>query len=253
MIHPYASAGRRLSGIIAALAVFSACSAKTALIHELNNEYPVKYFFELSYDEFGAPHFNGMLNERPVKVGDSYFAVIFSDTTPQRYFTIGIFKSSDRPDFRKPFNVIYEWTGRGFRTGHDDSRDLIQKNMELASAPGRKGCASLFAAPGMAVGSAIFLANGAGGFIVGLHESVSTSVEEFKKLGIRKEEVVIGYNTIEYDSLNRIMRFTSFTPPPEEKKLSETSFYYRGNETHPSKSVNYSIPENKTRIIYNAN
>jgi hypothetical protein len=242
-----------MTPIIACIALSAAllpcCSTRKAGIPK-DDGCAVKYFRDAPYDGYGMPVFKGELKAAPEKEGAQYLAVLFSGGRPVRYYSVGITRCKEKPDLRRPLKVIYQWTGRGFELGYEYSRDIIEDSAETASNAGDRGCASAFAVPGMALGSAIFIATSAGGFVVGIHDSVPASVEEIKKLGIKKQEVILGYSVIERDNSGRMARIISFSPPPDEAKLSETGFFYEGDASTPSRAVNYSVPEKRTRVIY---
>ncbi len=104
--------------------------------------------------------------------------------------------------------------------------------------------------PGVVVGTTIFAASSIGGFIVGVGKSIPAAYEELSKLKIDRSEIIYRSIKFNYDIRKRMSEYIELTPPPEEKLLSRTSFYYKVGESTPLRVINESIPEKLKRTIY---
>lgn len=243
----------KIAGIILISHTLTAgCSYKKISIHKPKDESTVSYFKDVHYNDYGIPVFIDKLDKTPAKPGGQYVAVAYYNGRPDKYYHIGIFKSESKPDFIKPFKVIYTWTGKGFQIGYEQSKEIIEDSVEAASSfpADVNGCASLIAVPGSAVGAVIYFSSALGGFVVGLAKSIPASYEEINKLGIHKYKTVLCSVIMEYDKQDRLSKIKTYSQPPAETLITETTFYYRGNIENPYKVKNYSIPEKKERIIY---
>jgi len=228
------------------------CSYKQVSIHKPKDESTILYFKDIQYDDYGMPVFIHQLDKSPAKPGGQYIAVAYCNGKPDKYYHIGIFESESKPDFIKPFKVIYTWTGKGFQIGYEQSKEIIEYSVEAASSVpvDVNGCSSLVAVPGSAVGAAIYFSSALGGFVVGLAKSIPASYNELKKLGINKYETILCSVIMEYDKQDRLSKIKTYSQPPAETLITETTFYYRDTIKNPYKTKNYSVPEKKERIIY---
>ena len=233
------------------LLCLSGCSLQKADIPIPRKESVIKIYGAMRYDSYGMPVFTDELRERPVDAQVQYIAVSYYGSRPEKFYHILITGSDSRPDMREPLKVIYQWSGRGFDVGYRYSKEIIEKSTKIVSdAPVKMPCCFAVLIPGYVVGGAIFITTSIGGFIVGVSKSIPATLEEFKKLGINRYEVILGSSVVTYDGSGRTAKIASYAPPPDETLLTETLFDYRGNGTVPHKAVNYSVPEKKSRVIY---
>ena len=70
---------------------------------------------KIDFDSHGLPLFQSVLNKRPDKVGDAFTLVLYAKDRPVKSFDIIIVQQET--DLKKPLNVLYTWTGKGFAVG----------------------------------------------------------------------------------------------------------------------------------------
>ena len=108
-----------------------------------------------------------MLSDRPAREGDQFILAEFLDNKPVRSFDIVIMSSS--ADVVRPFKVVYEWTGKGFKTGLSAGKshvDSVVRDRETNNLDDRFGRTSDAL---KSVGPVILYT--VGGFVVGLAAS----------------------------------------------------------------------------------
>ncbi len=233
---------------IAILPVY--CSGGKNTMEVKGHDTVTRYYREVKHTAYGIPELSGMFDKKPHEPGIQFIAALYNGQILEKYYHI-LAALEENPDIRKPFRVIYEWTGRGFDLGYRYSKDIIEKTAQMGSGKPRiEPFCSLILLPGYVLGSAIFITTSVGGFIVGVTQFIPATFGELKKLGISDSDLILGAAALAYDRENRIVKITSLSPPPEETPLAETEFFYTGMERKPHKSINYSIPEKKSRIIY---
>lgn len=197
------------------------------------------------YDAQGRPVFSKILKERPAREGDQFTLVQFIDNRPERSFDIVI--ASERPDMTRPFRVIYEWTGKGFKAGVASGKNYIdvvlkEKQTSQTESNSLTGLEST-----TAVGPVLVLS--VGGFIVGLAASVPATMQELSHVIVSAYESVISYSTYEYDSKQRLSRVKTYLPSDLSHEIIKTVYFYQDDETIPSKTEIVSFPENTVRTI----
>lgn len=258
LIFSYADRANTALFFLAALILIFSCSRHAVRINDDPERYETKWFTLIDYSEYGMPVFAGPLTVSEINSRTNAVAAVYdrAQKTPVKAYHIAVVPASKKPDPKKPFSVIYEWTGRGFRVGYEYSKDIIEQSAALAGdARGGGGanndaCLALIAAPGSAAGAIIFLGSGIGGFVVGLAESVPATYRELEKTVPGKEQVIMGWTALEYDGRGRMTGYTEYSPPQRSEKLSQTVFFYRKEEPFPFKVTNYSWPEKKERTVY---
>ena len=107
----------------------------------------------------------------------------------------------------------------------------------------------LSAVPGYIIGTTVFVASGATGFLIGLKESGPEAYNSIKKIG-DTEGIILGKYIFYYDTRKRIKKLVHYSAPPDNELLSETEYFYRKNISSPYKSVNYSYVDKKKRTVY---
>lgn len=198
----------------------------------------------IEYDEQGRPVFSNTLNERPTGEGEQFSLVQFVNGKPARSFDIVVIP--ERPDFSRPFKVIFAWTGKGFRAGvtsgkiYTDSVVTEQKrNFNGGTKTGSEAV--------MAVGQVMILS--IGGFVVGVAAGISAAFQELSHYAVGAHEQVISFTVYEYDFRERISLMKTFLPTDISQELIKTEFFYLGEEAIPSKTTITSYPENSIRTI----
>lgn len=203
----------------------------------------------ITYDEYGIPHVNKQLHERPSDNEEEFIIAGYHDGLPVEYYHIIVSDYDGDIKKSKPFRVIYDWTGKGFKMGYDMSKDIIEDSIETSEKLGGLDI-YIIAATGSAIGGASFILSGLGGFIIGTIEAFPATYQEFKKIGIKNRELILSQITLQYDEDMRLTQYALYTPPPQNILASETRFIYNDESTTPSESYNISHFENKKRTIY---
>jgi hypothetical protein len=230
------------------------CSSKRVKLDEPLDKYTLLYFQNSGYNEYGYPVFQKKIINIEKYKGDQYVIALFRDGLIHKTYFIQKGESLDKPDIKMPFEVIYEWTGKGFRAGFKYSKKIIEPSVkagnEVAKNPGCAPLTLLVTVPGVAVGATVFVATSVGGFVVGVGKSIPAAYEEISKFNLDKSEIIYRSIKFNYDKRKRISDYIELSPPPEEKVLSQTRFYYKRRSSTPHKVINESIPENQKRTIY---
>lgn len=219
------------------------CSSGNELISEketgssIKKEYHV--YEEMTYDEFNIPVFKNEVKTKSEINKNQYIVVLYEDGKFSESRLIGIVPERDDASFKKPFNVIYKWTGKGFKTGWE----LLDNFRSEAS---NRDNISLFSKEIAMVITAT--AGGIGGFVVGVAAGTKTAYDESLKLFSNKEIVL---NTVHYsyDAEGRLKLMQIFAPSSEKILLVETKYYYRKNR-NPYKVVTKNL-KTKNEIVNN--
>ena len=223
----------------------SHCTVKRINMENLhadrNENLKLSWFQSITYGSDGLPYFYTRLEGPPSESGTTYVVAVFDDDEkPLKSFQIQISESQEKADASKPLQVIYEWTGKGFLVGCQIAGEVLEsgipRNIESFA------CVVI-------IGTASVAACSLGGFIIGVGASTPLAYEELKRIRITGDEVLLSISEYEYDQMGRMVRLTMYHPGPDPIILTETQYFYRGNEESPYKSINRSMPEKKTRII----
>ncbi len=205
----------------------------------------VTLFGNVEYDAQGRPVFNKVLSDRPSGEGDQFVLVEFMDNRPVRSFDIAVMSNS--AEVFRPFRVIYEWTGRGFKTGLSAGKahvDSVLKDRETNTLTNQFGGT---ADALRAVGPVILYS--VGGFIVGLAASIPATFQELAQGLVISRETVLAYTVYEYDFRQRLSRTKTYLPASTEQEIIRADYYYTGDDVDPYKAAVKSYPENKERYI----
>jgi hypothetical protein len=193
---------------------------------------------KVEYDVHGRSLFPVRLRDRPGKAGEMFTIVHSVNNRTVRSYDIAIIEQQ-QADMRRPFAVVYEWTGRGFQGGLDISGQFTGSFY----GSGREAAAYL------AIVTAPIVIGGVAGFVVGIVSSIPETATELKRVIVNARETVIGYTVYEYDEKGRI-RFMKMYPPEEHaEELVRTEYQYSGDSDTPSKTEVTSQVEKKTRMI----
>ena len=193
----------------------------------------------ISHDEKGLPLLGTRLSERPSRPGEHFAVVRLNNEQPVISYDIVV--ARQKPDFAKPLEAVYEWTGKGFTLGVNVTGNMLQgsSGIQIHNNDEARFVLAVIAAP-IALGTV-------GGFIVGVADGVHHATQELSKVVVHGERVVT-CTTYEYDELNRlsIMRMLS---PDRAQELVRTEYVYEGAVTKPIRSVVMSRAENRERTI----
>lgn len=195
----------------------------------------------VTFAENGLPQFDGILTEHPSEQGASFTLVHYREGKPFTSYDVTIIDRRD-PDFLKPLEVIYEWTGKGFIAGLSVTSEFpYYINTGAYSDEAALIQAGLVVAP-MVVGTA-------GGFVIGLFACIPSAAQEIGLILIDKQEVLISYARYEYDDLGRLSYMRTFHPSKLPIEVVTTEFLYVGKELVPSETRVISHPEGIIRTV----
>ncbi len=193
----------------------------------------------IGYDENGLPVLGTSLVERPSKSGDHFTVVRFLEKKPVISYDIVVVRQA--PDFARPLQVVYEWTGKGFTQGVDVTRALAGslRGVQVQSGDEARFLLVIIVMP-IAAGTA-------GGFIVGAADGARHVVLEMSKMIVPGEQLVT-YTTFEYDGLNRLVLMRMLSPDGMHE-LVRTKFVYEGAGTVPLRTTVKTLAEGTEREI----
>lgn len=227
----------------------AACTIRQA---ELAAYYPpdgqtptISIYKNMEYDTQGRPVFSNTLKARPTREGEQFTLVQFINEKPVRSFDIVV--TPERSDMTRPFKVIYEWTGKGFKAGVASGKSftdslISEQQKSVGASPVQTGTEKA-----MAVGTVVILS--VGGFIVGLAAGISATVQELAHAAVSAHEKVISHSVYEYDGQQRLSRMKTYLPTDISHEIIKTDFFYQDDEATPSKTEITSYPENTVRTI----
>jgi len=233
-------------GTFVGVCLISVLVAGCATRHVRYEKYPPLGTYDIvlpaiGYDEKGLPVLGTSLTERPSRPGDHFTVVRFREGKPAISYDIVVARQA--PDFTRPLEVVYEWTGRGFTMGVNVTKAIAQ-GMQGGSAgiqSGRDAAIVLFV-----IIVAPIAAGTAGGFIVGVADGARHTALEMRKVIVPGEQVIT-CTTFEYDGSNRLVLMRMLSPD-QARELVRTEFDYEGSGTVPSKTTVRTLADRKGRV-----
>jgi hypothetical protein len=241
---------KQIVSIISINLCFMGCSSSAKVSTVSSNDLQGSYYASIDYDNYGLPILREPMKEKPVKPGLQYIIVPQKKGFPEEFVTVAVMSPDKSPSIKNIYNVIYSWTGKGFETGYQKSRELIKQSGDLASTGYEPFIGAIIATPFMAIGGAIFIVCGTGGFVIGMAAAVPATIDEVKKLGLNNNEMILCITKLYYDNNGRMVRGTTYSTSDEKSLLYETKYYYKGSKKYPFKTVCISNPDKKERVIY---
>jgi len=195
----------------------------------------------IGYDDNGLPVPGTPLAERPSKPGDHFTVVRFLRDRPVISYDVVVVRQ--RPDFAKPLQVVYEWTGKGFTLGANVTQAILNsaRSVQIQSSSNETGFFVL------AVLVAPAAAGTVGGFIVGIADGARQTAIELSKV-IEQGEKIVTFTTFEYDGLNRLVLMHMFSPD-HMQEMVRTRFAYEGAATVTFRTTVKTLAEGKERDI----
>jgi hypothetical protein len=191
----------------------------------------------ISYDDNGLPISGTPLADRPSKLGDHFTVVRLLRDQPVISYDIAVVRQ--RPDFARPLQVVYEWTGKGFTLGANVTRAMINSAIPVQIQSSDAAVLAILVTP--------TAAGAVGGFIVGIADGARQTALELSKVIVPGEQLVT-FTTFEYDGLNRLAVMRMFSPD-RMQELVRTRFAYEGAGTVPSRTTVKTLAEGKERDI----
>ncbi len=195
---------------------------------------------EMRYDDKGLPVPGSPLAGRPSRPGDHFTVIRLVENRLASSYDIAV--AGQRPDFKRPFEAVYEWTGRGFRFGLEGSQVLMQGvgHTQISSEEEAAVTLAIVFAP-LTVGTV-------GGFVVGIVDGVWHTAVELSRIGKNKNEQLITRTSYEYDPKGRLVLMRMLSPDGKQE-LVRTEFVYEASGTEPARTVVRSLPERRDREI----
>jgi len=127
----------------------------------------------ISYDDKGLPVLRTPLAERPSRPGDHFTVVRLLQDRPVISYDIVV--ATQRPDFARPLQVVYEWTGKGFMRGVNVTGAMVQAGRGAQVQRGEEAFLLAIIVTPIAAGTV-------GGFIVGIADGVRQTALELSKV-----------------------------------------------------------------------
>jgi hypothetical protein len=182
---------------------------------------------EMAYDEKGMPVPGNALSERPSRPGD-HFAVVSlaGDSRPLTSCDIAVV--SEKPDFTRPVQAVYEWTGRGFKLGMEATAVLAQGLRGTYS--GNEAVVALAFVFTPATAGTV------GGFVIGIADGLRQTALEIGKFVLEENDQVLTCTVYDYDFRGRLARMRMLTPD-RKQELIVTEFVYEGSSTEPVRTI----------------
>ncbi|MBN2384651.1 hypothetical protein JXQ70_17390 [bacterium] len=192
----------------------------------------------MTYDEHGLPVFQETLKEKPHEEQADYIMVLHEKNRMTKAALIKIEDNPNRYDPSKALAIIYKWTGKGYRIGVDEAKEIeISQNT----------IGGIIADNVMDFVMVPFTAFG--GFIIGVIRSTPTAIQEFHRVFFDTNEVLLGILEFQYDDQDRMIEIKYFSPTRNKVLLSKTTFEYSHDSLVPIQSFNKSYAEDIERII----
>jgi hypothetical protein len=223
--------------------VFAGCAAKHVGIddqHAVTGHREV-LVQQVEYCPKGLPSFLNQLGSRPSETGDHFTVAQLVNDRPASSFDITVVGPDT--DFKKPFKVVYEWTGKGFRGGALGSAATL----EVASGvtPQHNDEALLL----VAVVLAPVVVGTVGGFIIGVADGIKTTAEEVGKVMLGNYEQVVTYTTYAYDVRDRLLLMRMFKADENQQELVRTEYLYEADSAKPVKTVITTFPGGAVKTL----
>ncbi len=193
----------------------------------------------IGYDDKGLLIPGTPLAERPSRPGDHFTVVRLLRDQPVISYDVVVVRQ--RPDFAKPLQVVYEWTGKGFTLGANVTQAILSSGGSVQIQGSGDG---LFV---LAILVTPVAAGTVGGFIVGIADGARQTALELSKVIVPGEQLVT-FTTFEYDGLNRLVVMRMFSPD-RMQELVRTKFAYEGAGTVPFRTTVKTLGEGKERDI----
>lgn len=190
---------------------------------------------KIGYDEHGRPVLGPPLAERPSGPGARFTIVRTRQDLPELSYDIAV--TGEKPAFTKPFQVMYEWTGKGFEVSA-----VFAHGLRSGTYSNEEALAALaFVAAPAAVGAM-------GGFVIGVVDGIRHTALELGKIGLHGNEQVVTCTFYHYDSQNRLVLMRMLSPD-RKQELVRTEFVYEGDAEAPVRTTVKSRAEGKERDV----
>jgi hypothetical protein len=229
---------RTLLLCILVLAV-TGCAARHPATSDLPSGTRQMIVREIVYNEKGLPGPGAELSGRPSSPGEQFTVLTLSDGRPVESCDIAV--AGNQADFTKPFQAVYEWTGKGFEVGAQAS-SVMAHGLWHGSYSGEEALAALaIVITPVAIG-------GVSGFVIGVGDGVLQTAVELRKFVLSENEKVLTCTLYDHDTQGRLMRMRMFSPD-RKQELVRTTFNYHGPGKEPASTTVESFVEGRQRQI----
>jgi hypothetical protein len=198
---------------------------------------------DVEYSPKGVPSFLHQLKYRPSNAGERFTIARLLDDRPVASFDIVV--RNRKADFSKPFKVVYEWTGKGFRCGAQGTAvtmDMVGHSGQAIHNSDDAFIAFVIVLAPLAVGTV-------GGFVIGLADGIKTTAEETVKVVLNKYEQVVTYTTYSYDAHDRLFLMRMFKADDSRQEVVRTEYSYEGESPQPTKTVITTFPDGHVKTL----
>jgi hypothetical protein len=223
--------------------VFAGCATRHVNINDQHGATKLREVLvqQVEYCPKGLPSFLNQLGYRPSEAGDHFTVAQLVNDRPATSFDITVIGAN--ADFKKPFKVVYEWTGKGFRGGALGSAATL----EVASGvtPQHNDEALLL----VAVVLAPVVVGTVGGFVIGVADGIKTTAEEVGKVVLGNHEQVVTYTTYAYDGHDRLFMMRMFKADDGRQELVRTEYIYEADSVKPTKTVITTFPDGAVKML----
>lgn len=165
--------------------------------------------------------------------------VRLSQDKPAISYDIAVIR--EKADFTKPFQAVYDWTGRGFMWGVK-ATEVLGNGFYQGSYTKEEAAAALV------IIFTPLTAGTVGGFVVGVVDGIKHTAVELGKVVINADEQVVTCTTYHYDSRNRLVLMRMLSAD-RKQELVRTEFVYEGLGTVPVRTVVKSSAEGREQDI----
>ncbi len=182
----------------------------------------------IEYTDKGLPVLGPRLDERPSHPGDRFTVALLEGGRLAASFEVVV--AGKGMDLITPFRAVYEWTGKGYRWGLEQT----PVTMDLASRAHPKDkkqtlAVLIFSVSPLAVCTA-------GGFVIGVADGLRTTAGELCKIVVRGSEQIITSTVYAYDTSGRLIRMTLLAASTG-KELLRAEYAYEGASTVPRRTT----------------
>jgi hypothetical protein len=223
--------------------VFAGCAAKHVGIdgqHAVTKHREV-LVQQVEYCPKGLPSFLNQLGYRPSKAGDHFTVAQFINDHPATSFDIAVV--GPNADFKKPFKVVYEWTGKGFRGGALGSAVTLDVTSRVGVQHNDEALLMV------AVILTPVVVGTAGGFIIGVADGIKTAAQEVGKVVLGNYEQVVTYTTYAYDARDRLFLMRMFKADDSRQELVRTEYTYEADAAEPVKTMITTFPDGTVKTL----
>jgi hypothetical protein len=223
--------------------IFAGCATKHVNIsdHHAATKLREVLVQQVEYTPKGLPSFLNQLGYRPSNAGDHFTVAQLINDHPATSFDIAVV--GPNADFNKPFKVVYEWTGKGYRGGALGSAVTTQvaRFGNVNSTDDALLMVAVILTP-VVVGTV-------GGFIIGVADGIKTTAEEVGKVVLGNYEQVVTYTTYAYDGRDRLFLMRMFKADDDQQELVRTEYTYEADDAKPTKTVITTFPDGTVKTL----